>query len=47
MSYFCRADRSMYHAVGYGTLMYLQATLTFEMVSISNKVFLVYGILPN
>ena len=28
-----RADRSMYHALGYGTIMYLQATLTFEMVS--------------
>ena len=28
----CRADRSMYHALGYGTIMYLQATLTFEMV---------------
>ena len=23
----------MYHALGYGTMMYLQATLTFEMVS--------------
>ena len=23
----------MYHALGYGTLMYLQAALTFDMVS--------------
>ena len=24
----------MYHALGYGTIMYLQATLTFEMVRV-------------
>ena len=28
-----RAGSSMYHAVGYGTLMYLQAAMTFDAVS--------------
>ena len=31
--YVYRADRSMYHALCYGTIMYLQATMTFEVVS--------------
>jgi len=30
-----RADRSIYHALGYATVMYLQAALTFEAVSYS------------
>jgi len=29
----CRADRSLYHALGYATVMYLQAAMTFEAVS--------------
>ncbi len=32
--FYFRADRSMYHALGYGTIMYLQATMTFEMVNV-------------
>jgi len=28
----CRADRSMYHALGYATVMYLQAAMTFVQV---------------
>lgn len=32
------ADRSMYHALGYGTLMYLQAALTFDMADIEAAV---------
>jgi len=28
----CRADRSMYHSLGYATIMYLQAAMTFEPV---------------
>ena len=28
----CRRDSSMYHAMGYGTMLYLQAIMTFEPV---------------
>lgn len=28
-----RADQSMYHALSYGTIMYIQAVMTFDMVS--------------
>lgn len=31
-----RAHKSMYHGLGYGTFMYLQAIMTFEPVSISH-----------
>ena len=32
---FClRADGSMYHALGYATIMYMQAVLTYEQVSL-------------
>lgn len=31
--YFFRKDKSMYHALGYGTNLFLQAMLTFDEVS--------------
>ena len=30
MNSFCRADCSIYHALGYGVFMYLKAVMTFE-----------------
>ena len=27
------ADSSMYHSLGYGTILYIQAVMTFDMVS--------------
>ena len=28
----CRSDKNMYHSLGYGTIMFLQAAMTFESV---------------
>lgn len=28
------ADRSMYHALGYSTILYIQAVMTFDMVGV-------------